>query len=82
MKQFFTGIRNQRFSNKGAVAFCTKLHKTLAGSAAVKMNKFLQLLGFDIAAKPFDVYVDAQKGPLQLGELHRVEEFAKFVWVF
>ena len=74
-KVFFQALGRASFEGKAAAAFDTKFQKRLAGSAAGRISRALEKLGFRIIQKPESFFVRGMEGPLKHSETDRAREF-------
>ncbi|UCC68127.1 MAG: flavodoxin domain-containing protein, partial [Armatimonadota bacterium] len=61
-KAFFRSLGRARFEGKAAAAFDTKFQKRLTGSAAGKISRAFEKLGFRIIREPESFFVRGMEG--------------------
>jgi len=76
-RAFCRRLRGERYTDKLAAAFDTKIEGRFTGSAARKLARALGRLGFRLAASPESFYVRGMEGPLREGELERARSFGE-----
>ncbi len=76
MARFISKIFRLRVHEKYALVYDTHLHNLFSGSASGKMARMLFSLKFKMLNKGEGFIVEGTKGPLRLGEVHKVEMLA------
>jgi flavodoxin len=74
-KRFFQRLEQLSYDGRIAAAFDTKFRSRLAGSAAGKVSRALEKMGFQIIHKPESFFVRGMEGPLKDGERDRARDF-------
>ena len=74
-KRFFQRLEQLSYDGRIAAAFDTRFRGPLVGSAAGKISRALEKLGFRIVHKPESFFVRGMEGPLRDGERARARDF-------
>jgi len=76
-KDLLARLKGMAFGAKPAATFDTKFRGRLAGSAARRLARALERLGFHIIVEAESFFVAGMRGPLREGELERAREFGE-----
>jgi flavodoxin len=74
-KRFFQRLEQLSYDGRAAAAFDTRFRGPLVGSAAGKISRALEKMGFQIIHKPESFFVRGMEGPLRDRERDRARDF-------